>query len=479
MTPYPNSALYTARVVALLATALALVLPPAASASRDAEVSIMDDQLLLGASQPKVDRQMRIFRRLGIDRVRVSAFWANHAPGSRRRKKPKFDAANPNAGYHWEFLDRVVRGALKQKLKVMISISTPAPRWAVRSRVWKPSPRQFGLFAQAVATRYGPYVDHYAMSNEPNQGGWLQPQRQRGRYVSPHHYRAMVQSAYPRIKKADPTSVALLGELASSGSTRAGKRGGVRTPTRPLTFLRMMACRDRRNRPVRRGRCRGFKPVPADALGHHPYSFFSAPSRHSKNRNDAGIGDGRRLLRALDRLTRVGAIKTPGRRRLPVYYTEFGYQTNPPDPFSGIRLGRHNRYLQQAAYIVWRTPRLRGYNQFRLTDGRVGRRRGASAFREFQSGLLFRSRRKKPAYRSFPHPFVIAGSRFWGQVRPGGSHVVTLQYRPRRRGRFFNISIRRTDSRGYFSIRARRRRGYWRYVYSDGPRGASQTLRIR
>ncbi len=36
----------------------------------------MDDPLLLGRSQGPIDRQMRLFGRLGVDRVRVSAFWS-------------------------------------------------------------------------------------------------------------------------------------------------------------------------------------------------------------------------------------------------------------------------------------------------------------------------------------------------------------------------------------------------------------------
>ena len=105
----------------------------------------------------------------------------------------------------------------------------------------------------------------------------------------------------PRIKAADPGSTVLVGELAPTGT---GKRGR-RKPTRPLAFLRAMACVNNHSRPTRRGRCRNFQPIPADAIGHHPYQFFLRPSRPSRNRDDAAIGDGRRLLRALDRLVRA------------------------------------------------------------------------------------------------------------------------------------------------------------------------------
>jgi hypothetical protein len=465
-------------LLAALTAAAGLAAAAPARASHDAEVSIMDDQLLLGRSQAYVDQQMATFQALGVDRVRVSAFWDGSSPSAASRRKPAgFDVANPNdPRYQWWATDRVVYSAVTHGLKVMLTITTPAPLWAVRptrnrNRVWRPNASLFGQYAEAVARRYGPLVDHYGIANEPNQGGWLQPQSGRGGLVSPHLYRAMVQAAYPRINAADPGSVALIGNLASSGSRARGRRA----PIRPLAFLRAMACVDSRYRPLHGGSCRHFRPVPADAIGHHPYEFFSPPNRPTRNRDDAGIGDSRRLLRVVDRLVRRGRIKPGKGRRLSVFYTEFGYQTNPPDPFAGISLRRQNRYLQQAAYLVWRTPRIHGLNQFRLTDGAL-RGHGLSAFREFQSGLLFANRRAKPSFRSFPNPFVIAGGRCWGQVRPGGAHAVELQRAAHRRGPFRTARRVRTDSHGYFSVGLRRRGGFWRFRYSDGPSGSSDVL---
>jgi hypothetical protein len=465
----------------LVAFLLAAAAPATALASRDAEVSIMDDQLLLGRSQDHINRQMAAFRGLGVDRVRVSAFWEGNAPAPGSRRKPAgFDAANPNdPAYRWAALDRVVFSAAGHGLKVMLSVTTPAPLWASaspgrRNRVWRPSPAEFGNYAEAAARRYAAVVDHFGISNEPNQGGWLQPQSGRGGLVSPHLYRAMALAAYPRIKAVAPQSTVLLGNLASSGSAARGRRA----PIRPLVFLRTMACVDRRYRPTKRGPCRGFRAIPADAVAHHPYNFFARPGRRSRNRDDVAIGDSGRLLRTLDRLTRRGRIRPGGGRRLSVYYTEFGYQTNPPDPFSGVPLRRQSRYLQEAAYLVWRTGRIRGLNQFRLTDGAI-RGRGFAALREFQSGLLFRNRRPKPSFRSFPHPFVVSGGALWGQVRPGGAHAVTIQHRAGRRGSFRTVRRVQTDSRGYFRVRLRRRSGSWRFRYDDGPAGVSEVLAAR
>ena len=467
---------------ALLTLAVAALAAPApVAAARGAETSIMDDQLLLNASEAEIDKEMALFSAMGIDRLRVSAFWNQIAPDALSRDKPSgFDAANPlDPRYAFGPLDRVIAGASKHGLKVMVTISTPAPIWATGrtakpNPLWKPSPKEFGAFTAAVVGRYAPFVDHWGISNEPNQGNWLQPQTdKRGRPVSPHLYRAIVHAAYPRIKEFDPDSVALVGELAASG--REGR--GAEVNMRPLRFLRGMTCRDSRYRPVRSGRCKDFRPIPADAIGHHPYQLLLTPAHRSENRDDAAINDGRRLLGVLDRLTRLGALKPSSGRRLDVFYTEFGYQTNPPDPFAGVSLAKQRRYLQQAAYLVWRTPRIRGLNQFRLTDGALNGF-GPNRFREFQSGLLFRNRRVKPAFRIFRHPFVITGDRFWGHVRPGDAHTVRVEHRRRPKGRFRLVAQVLTNDLGYFNFRLPGRKpGQYRYRYSK-PTGTSGVLTV-
>jgi hypothetical protein len=467
----------------MLAVLIGLVgllgLPASADAARDLEVSIMDDQLLLGQPQAQVDREMATFVSLGVDRLRISAFWEQLAPSPASFTKPAgFNGANPNdPRYGWAPLDRVVLSAARHGLRVMVTISTPAPVWATgrNDRLWKPNIREFADFSEAVARRYSVFADQYGIGNEPNQGVWLKPQREGRALVAPHFYRAMVQASYPRIKAVDPDSAALIGELASTGRTRG--RASTRN-IRPLTFLRAMACRDRRYRPIRRGRCRGFRAVPIDALGHHPYQLLLAPFMRSIERDDAAINDGRRLVRLLDRLVRNRSLR-PGRgRRIPIFYTEFGYQTNPPDPFASVSLRQQRLYLQQAAYVAWRTPRVRGVNQFRLTDGGLTGI-GVQRFREFQSGLMFRDRRRKPAYSIFPHPFVIVGDRFWGQVRRGGAHSVRVERRAPGGSVFRRVAQVLTNRRGYFTFRLPgRRRGAYRYTYTDPP-GTSGIVRVR
>jgi hypothetical protein len=473
------------RLVSLTALVLALVAPPAHAAG-DAELSVMDDQALLGASQAQVDRALTRMQAFGADRVRVSAFWSDIAPAPHSTAPPaRFDPSYPYAPeYHWAALDRVVASAAAHGLRVLISISTPAPYWASqepkrRNAVWKPDPAQFERFAYAVAARYALTVDQFALLNEPNQGAWLQPQSQGGRPVAPGLYRDLARAGYAAVKRAAPKATVLVGELAPSGRNDPGPT----RPIRPLRFLRLTACRDDRFRRIRSGSCRRFRPIPADAVGHHPYALFQSPFRRSHYRDDAAIGDWRGLESVLDRLVGLGAIKPSGSKRLPIYYTEFGYQTDPPDPFAGIPLARQSRWLQDAAYVAWRTPRVKALNQFRITDGSI-RGKGPLSFREFQSGLYFANGKAKPAARTFANPIVVrpAGRRLlvWGQARAGDAHDVTIERRAPGANGFTPIATVRTSTRGYLERRIARRPGSYRFRWADAAgQGASEAVGIR
>jgi hypothetical protein len=143
-----------------------------------------------------------------------------------------------------------------------------------------------------------------------------------------------------------------------------------------------------------------------------------------------------------------------------------------------VSLAQQKLYLQQAAYAAYKTPRVKGLNQFRLTDGAIVGS-GLRRFAEFQSGLMFRDRRKKPAYAVFANPFVISKDRFWGQVRPGGAHSVRVQRAAKRGAPWRLVAQVGTNTKGYFNFRLPgRKAGYYRYTYTD-PIGTSGTLRVR
>ncbi len=85
-----------------------------------------------------------------------------------------------------------------------------------------------------------------------------------------------------------------------------------------------------------------------------------------------------------------------GTARLPIWSTEFGYQTTPPDPEeSTVSPTTAAYYLNWAEYITYENPRLKSFDQFLLTDPPSG---------IFASGLLTAAGTPKPGYFAYRIP---------------------------------------------------------------------------
>ena len=416
---------------------------------------------MLHGSSAQVNGTARHMRALGVDRVRLTASWSTLAPAPTAKRKPRFDARSPEAypPAPWSQLDRAVKAVVGAGLEPQIDIAFFAPRWAV-SRVvrtshpnrhrWKPNPEAFGQFAEAVARRYtGAYRDParptqrlpavrlWTTWNEPNHGAFLLPQWERvdGAWSprSPHIYRTMHERAYAAINGVEDDNRVLLGGTAAIGDEGRGPRKAMS----PILFLRELACVDRRGRPLERAECAGFKPLEADGFAHHPYSLFDSPDARSANPDDVAMGDLARLSRALDGLHRLGRITT----RLPIYVTEYGYETNPPDVVRGVSVLQQARYHGLATFLAWRQNDVSTFAQFLLND--IGPPPGADtpieASKDWHSGLYFHDGRPKPeAVQAFKLPFwaesrSVAGRDlvvFFGQVRPStGRQRVELEMR--------------------------------------------------
>jgi hypothetical protein len=315
---------------------------------------------------------------------------------------------------------------------------------------WKPRPAAFAAFAAAVAKRFGSRVDRYILWNEPNIWVWLSPQAScsRGRCtpVAPHLYRALVRAAYPAIADHDPVAQIVIGAL----SPRGQRLRNAKTVMRPLLFLRRLGCRTDGWQRMTSGDCRGFRPATGDGFAIHPYSGRLAPERRHPNGDDVGLAQIRALSATLDRLRRARALRsTTG--RMGIYIDEYGYQTRPPDPLAGVAPRTQDAWLQRAAYLAWRTPRIRLLTQYLWRDEP---RSADGGFGGWQSGLRFAGGRGKPSLQHFDTPFALDAARglLWGQVRPGGSHVVVVERRLRG-GVWRPFAMVRTDGRGYWSLR--------------------------
>ncbi len=417
--------------VAMLLVALAGAAAPARA--RSLQVGVDDDGVLLGGGAA-ADDAVAEWQRLGIDSVRVQVSWARVTPDPGSDTPPAgFDPANPeDPGYHWSLIDAAVHRLAGAGIRPILMLDGPPPLWASGNPIlgnprYRPSAPAFGKFAAAVAQRYGADVDQYILWNEPNLPLWIQPQATCGtRRCSPASadtYRAMVRAAYQSIHVADPVASVLIGALAPAGGDLTSRNAN----TRPLTFLRALGCVDARLRPVVSGGCRGFQPALADGIAYHPHSTRNPPDQPFATADNADLASLSRIEHLIDVLQRWGRL-WGSTAPLGIWLDEYGFQTNPPDKLRGVSPGRQDLYLQQAAYLAWRDPRVQLISQYLWVDEAVG---GGKRYTGWQSGLHFSDGRPKPALAHFGHPMWLDFGRgtLWGQVRPGGVHTVQVQVR--------------------------------------------------
>ena len=465
-----------------------------ASASVDMETGIADDAQLLYSGPVVAARTVTAWQKAGVDVVRVHARWGFIAPGVHSTRAPSgFRAADPDdPHYNWGRLDRAVSLLTAAGIRPMIALTGSGPLWASRvpslhNTIYEPDPRAFGAFAHAVAARYAGVVHRYLIWNEPNQGGWLQPQFRCAAHRcvprSPAIYRALFRASSAQIAAVDPSAEVLIGTLAPRG--RAATRPNA--AMHPLAFLRALGCVDSSYKRIRSGDCASSRPLRAFGFAYHPHPVKLRPQQHSPNPDDASIGDLGRLEIALDRTTLHGILKPTYGRRFNLYLTEFGYQTNPPDKASGVTLRQQADWVQQAYYIGYRDPRIRNITGYLWRDEPLfsGRLRYAG----WQSGLYFAGGIAKPLRRVFEHPFYVDTSRgraatFWGQIRPGGTWDVQLE----RRGSsgWQTVATRTTNPWGYWTVHGVvRTTAAYRFQYTPDPAsdtspptGTSATQRV-
>jgi hypothetical protein len=385
--------------------------------------------------------------------------------------------------------------------------------------VWKPSAADFGAFVRAVATRYSgsykpagatgplPRIDFWAIWNEPNYGIDLAPQAiDHSRIeVSPAIYRGLLNAAWTALHQTGHGSdTILIGELAPRGIT-VGNNPGNFSGMVPLRFLRALYCADGSYHPLR-GSAAAARGCPTaggsggsfvrenPALFHasgfaiHPYPLGVAPNVPEANEPDyADLPALPKLESALDALQEAYGSST----RFPIYDTEFGYQTNPPETLlRAISPQVAAYYLNWAEYIHWRDPRVRSYDQYLLNDP------GQNS--SFDTGLAFANGTPKATYGAFRMPLYLpvttassgTALEIWGCVRParyaqqqtGRLQRAQIQFQASGRGPFRTIRVVAiTDLHGYFDVRQKLPgsgllRTSWSYPH--GPEVFSRTVKV-
>jgi hypothetical protein len=453
-------------VLALVAVAaLALAVPGAASASRT-QWSMVEDHGYLVRSGPAVrEATLSEVQALGADAVRIEVKWSEVAPDPGARRQPTFDATDPGAYPGFEPYDDLVRRAAAKGFRIMITLAPDAPDWATaggRGGNYKVDSRRFADFARAVGRRYSgvyaglPKVTWWSIWNEPNHIFFIKPRSQ-----APRVYRRLVQRGLPALKAAVPGARVLVGELAPVGT--ATKVLG------PLRFLQQWLCLDGdyrrlRGRKARAAGCNGFKRVAANGFAHHPYGPSGQVPKGRDIVNMAGI---RRLASALDKAARAGRIS----RGLGIYNTEFGYQTNPPDPFIGTTPSRQAEILNTLEEFSYRYPRLKSYSQYLLYDDPARSGPAALKWAGFQTGLRYNGGSAKPSYEAYRLPISVKkqrrGVRIWGHVRPG-TGVRYVQVQRLAGGNSTNDGPLISTSTGYITVRRSSKTATYRLqAYSD------------
>ena len=137
-----------------------------------------------------------------------------------------------------------------------------------------------------------------------------------------------------------------------------------------------------------------------DAYAHHPY-----PSTPSETPSSGGCKNCPWITMATIRKLLILVKRSFGPK--PIWLTEYGYQTNPPDTFLGVPLKRQATMLSLAAMRAWRLPRVTMLFQYLYRD--------EPELSRFQTGLVFADDRREA---------VAAGdsgcrSRRWGDAGSG------------------------------------------------------------
>ncbi len=337
-----------------------------------------------------------ILRTLRTKAIRVNLYWGGKFGVANRRPVRWGDPDEP--AYDWRLYDRLVHYAQQYRIRVIFSIYG-TPRWANGGRGLNVPPTNMvdlERFAYAAATRYSgkytsnegrflPAVRLWLAWNEPNNPVFLRQQYRRvgGRWVvqSAIDYAKMCNAIVRGIGNADiQIPFNRTGQRVACGVTAPRGNNAPRSSrpsVSPLLFMRAM----------RAAGARGF-----DAYAHHPYYGFpgEGPSKAPPTRRGAvpsavTLGNIGTLIKELTR--NFG-------RRTPLWITEYGYQTNPPDRVFGVTPFLQALYLRQAYSIARRNPKIDMFLWFLLKDEpRVPN--------GWQSGFITASGQRKPSFNAF------------------------------------------------------------------------------
>jgi hypothetical protein len=381
-------------VLAAVAATVAAAAAQTAGASPAMRVGIFDEaQTLYGP----VQTTFPLLKQLHVQELRLNLYWGGRYAVARRRPANPADPGDP--AYNWALYDRTVNYADQYGVKVLFSIYG-TPSWANGGRPANVPPT-FGIdlrnFAYAAARRYSgtypgadgrplPAVRDWLAWNEPNNPVFLTPQYQRvgGVWVmeSAIQYAKICNAIYAGIHAAQVT-----GERVACGGTAPrgnNQPGSARASTSPIAFLRA----------VKQAGLLTF-----DAWAHNPY--YGSPDEQPASKPVTPNGAPPTAV-TLGNIGSLISAVTALYGWKPIWITEYGYQTNPPDPVFGVSLAKQALYLREAFGIARANPRIQLMLWFLLVD--------EPNLSGWQSGLITASGKKKPSFAAFASMAAAAGA---------------------------------------------------------------------
>jgi hypothetical protein len=414
-----------------LAAVAVLVVAAPANASPNARYGIQDDAWLMYGTGT-LSQRLATLDRLGARLVRLTLRWDEIAPA-----RPAAPRSPSDPAYDWGQFDVVLRGLRAHGITPLVTLYG-SPKWANGGGPPSSLPRLgFGDFAYAAATRF-PWIRLWTMWNEPNGPTFASP-------VSPGAYvRQVLNPGYASVHAANRANL-VAGGVTSPRKTPMGMS--------PADFMAGMHAAG----------------AHLDAYAHNPYPVSRGETPTQATCAPCTYLTLAKLPAIRDSVTRYFGPSTQ------LWLTEYGNQTNPPDPLLGVSYALQAQYIGEAALQVWRNPGVTVLIQFLVRD--------EPSLGGWQSGLFTARGAPKPAYAAFGLPLAQmsrTGSQvvLWGQVRPGtGARPYELQQRVG--GRWLTLGgTARTDGTGTFRRSVALARGSTVRVRSALAGYASPALRV-
>jgi hypothetical protein len=334
--------------------------------------------MLIGATEDAVRQptlvgvkaQLDLLRLAGFNAVRVTQIWA---PGNTR------PTAEDVQG-----LSNIVQAAKLDGITVMLTVTNFGNR---TTPLTLEARGEFAAYTAALA-RALPGIRYFVIGNEPNINRYWLPQfNPDGSDAAAPAYEALLADTYDALKAVSPKILVLGGAVSPRGGDEPDSIRPTHSPTAFITDMGAAYRASGRELPI------------MDALAFHPYednsSVAPVDGRHP-NSNTIAIADYDKLVAVLGR----AFDGTPQRgSTLPIYYTEFGVETQIPPAKASLYTGVEpaavkpvpedvqGQYYRQAIELAFCQPNVRALSIFHTID--------EPDLNRWQSGVFYRDEKPK------------------------------------------------------------------------------------